>query len=126
MFESSWNLGRDPVRRPRILFLADRNILADQAYNAFSAFAPDALCRISPDEIRKQGKIPKNASVFFTIFQTFMTGWMPRANRSSPSKAIRQTPSTSSSSMNAIAAALATKVAGAAFWNTSRPPCSWA
>ncbi|WP_426687781.1 EcoAI/FtnUII family type I restriction enzme subunit R [Rhodanobacter ginsengiterrae] len=74
LFESSWNLSRDPVRRPRILFLADRNILADQAYNAFSAFAPDALCRISPEEIRKQGKIPKNASVFFTIFQTFMTG----------------------------------------------------
>lgn len=74
LFQSSWNLSRDPVRRPRILFLADRNILADQAYNAFSAFAPDALCRISPDEIRKQGRIPKNASVFFTIFQTFMTG----------------------------------------------------
>ncbi len=74
LFESSWNLSRDPVRRPRILFLADRNILADQAYNAFSAFAPDALCRISPDEIRRQGRIPKNASVFFTIFQTFMTG----------------------------------------------------
>jgi type I restriction enzyme R subunit len=74
LFESSWNLSRDPMRRPRILFLADRNILADQAYNAFSAFAPDALCRISPEEIRKQGKIPKNASVFFTIFQTFMTG----------------------------------------------------
>ena len=29
-------------RRPRILFLADRNILADQAYNAFSAFPEDA------------------------------------------------------------------------------------
>lgn len=74
LFHAQWNLSRDPVRRPRILFLADRNILADQAYNAFSAFAPDALCRISPDEIRKQGRIPKNANVFFTIFQTFMTG----------------------------------------------------
>ena len=74
LFHASWNLGREPTRRPRILFLADRNILADQAYNAFSAFPPDALCRISPDEIRKQGKVPKNASVFFTIFQTFMTG----------------------------------------------------
>ncbi len=74
LFESSWNLSRDPVRRPRILFLADRNILADQAYNSFSAFPPDALMRISPDEIRKQGKVPKNASIFFTIFQTFMTG----------------------------------------------------
>ena len=74
LFHAKWNLSLDPVRRPRILFLADRNILADQAYNAFSAFPPDALCRISPGEIRKQGKIPRNASVFFTIFQTFLTG----------------------------------------------------
>ena len=74
LFQSRWNLTREPVRRPRILFLADRNILADQAYNAFSAFPPDALCRISPEEIRKQGKVPTNASLFFTIFQTFMTG----------------------------------------------------
>jgi len=73
LFQSRWNLTREPTRRPRILFLADRNILADQAYNAFSAFPPDALCRISPEEIRKQGKVPTNASVFFTIFQTFMT-----------------------------------------------------
>src|SRR5260221_559978 len=64
----------EPVRRPRILFLADRNILADQAYNAFSPFPEDALQRIEPDEIRKKGKVPKNASLFFTIFQTFMSG----------------------------------------------------
>jgi type I restriction enzyme R subunit len=74
LFQAKWNLSGAPVRRPRILFLADRNILADQAFNAFSAFPADALCRISPDDIRKQGRIPKNASVFFTIFQTFMTG----------------------------------------------------
>lgn len=74
LFQSRWNLSRRPERRPRILFLADRNILADQAYNSFSAFPPDALMRISPDEIRKQGKVPRNASLFFTIFQTFMTG----------------------------------------------------
>ncbi|WP_220480989.1 EcoAI/FtnUII family type I restriction enzme subunit R [Lysobacter penaei] len=74
LFHSKWNLSRDPVRRPRILFLADRNILADQAFNAFSAFPSDALCRIRPEEIRKRGGIPRNASVFFTIFQTFMTG----------------------------------------------------
>ena len=61
-------------RRPRILFLADRNILADQAFNAFSSFPEDALVRIRPDEIRKKGKVPTNGSVFFTIFQTFMTG----------------------------------------------------
>jgi type I restriction enzyme, R subunit len=74
LFQSRWTLGRDGARRPRILFLADRNILADQAYNSFSAFAEDALVRIAPDEIRKKGRVPKNGSIFFTIFQTFMTG----------------------------------------------------
>ena len=56
------------------MFLADRNILANQAYNAFSAFPEDALVRISPDDIKKKGKVPKNGSLFFTIFQTFMSG----------------------------------------------------
>ena len=74
LFHSRWNLSGEPTRRPRILFLADRNILANQAYNAFSAFPEDALVRISPEDIRKKGKVPKNGSVFFTIFQTFMSG----------------------------------------------------
>jgi type I restriction enzyme R subunit len=74
LFHSRWNLSGEPSRRPRILFLADRNILADQAYNAFSAFPEDALVRIEPDEIRKRGRVPKNGSLFFTIFQTFMSG----------------------------------------------------
>jgi type I restriction enzyme R subunit len=74
LFKSRWNLGGEPTRQPRILFLADRNILADQAYNAFSFFPEDALVRISPGDIRKKGKVPKNGSIFFTIFQTFMSG----------------------------------------------------
>ncbi|MBK1707033.1 EcoAI/FtnUII family type I restriction enzme subunit R [Halochromatium glycolicum] len=74
LFQAKWNLSGEPSRRPRILFLADRNILADQAYNAFSAFPPDAVARIDPDSLRKQARVPKNASVFFTLFQTFMTG----------------------------------------------------
>jgi len=74
LFHSRWNLSGEPTRRPRILFLADRNILANQAYNAFSAFPEDALVRIAPDDIRKKGKVPKNGSLFFTIFQTFMSG----------------------------------------------------
>lgn len=74
LFHSRWNLTREPTRRARILFLADRNILADQAYNAFSAFPEDALVRIEPADIRKKGKVPKNGSLFFTIFQTFMSG----------------------------------------------------
>ncbi len=74
LFQSRWNLSRDGGRRPRILFLADRNILADQAFNSFSAFPEDALVRINPADIRKEGAVPTNGSVFFTIFQTFMSG----------------------------------------------------
>lgn len=74
LFKSRWTLQRDGNRQPRILFLADRNILADQAFNSFNAFPEDALTRINPLDIRKTGAVPKNASIFFTIFQTFMTG----------------------------------------------------
>jgi len=59
LFYSRWNLSREPSRRPRILFLADRNILADQGYNAFSAFPEDAMVRIDPADIRKKGKVPR-------------------------------------------------------------------
>ena len=83
LFHSRWNLSREPSRRPRILFLADRNILANQAYNAFSAFPEDALVRIEPDDIRKKGKVPKKGSLFFTIFQTFMSG-PPKDGKLSP------------------------------------------
>jgi len=83
LFHSRWNLSREPERRPRLLFLADRNILADQAYNAFSAFPEDALVRIEPEDIRKKGKVPKNGSLFFTIFQTFMSG-PPKDGKPSP------------------------------------------
>ncbi|MBN1494639.1 DEAD/DEAH box helicase family protein [Candidatus Peregrinibacteria bacterium] len=74
LFQTRWTLKRDGARRPRILFLADRNILADQAFNAFSAFSEDALVRINPLDIRKKGAVPMSGSVYFTIFQTFMSG----------------------------------------------------
>ena len=74
LFQSRWTKDGTKVRRPRILFLADRNILANQAFNAFGAFPDDALVRISPADIAKKGAVPKNGSVFFTIFQTFMSG----------------------------------------------------
>ena len=83
LFHSRWNLSREPTRRPRILFLADRNILANQAYNAFSAFPEDALVRIEPEDIRRKGRVPKNGSLFFTIFQTFMSG-PPKDGKPSP------------------------------------------
>lgn len=80
LFQTRWNLNDrakhpdEASRRPRILFLADRNILANQAFNSFSAFPDDALVRIKPSEIKKSGKVPTNGSLFFTIFQTFMSG----------------------------------------------------
>ena len=74
LFQTRWNIRRDGSRRPRILFLADRNILANQAFNSFSAFPEDALVRIKPIEIKKSGNVPTNGSIFFTIFQTFMSG----------------------------------------------------
>lgn len=73
LFHSRWTLQKDGKRRPRILFLADRNILADQAFNAFSAFDDGVCVRIDPSEINKKGYVPTNGSIFFTIFQTFMS-----------------------------------------------------
>jgi len=86
LFQTRWNLSGEPTRRPRILFLADRNNLANQAFNdftSFNAFADDAMVRVKPDDIRKKGKVPKNASLFFTIFQTFMSG-PPKDGKPSP------------------------------------------
>ena len=96
LFHSKWTVRQahqpdfnpENARSPRILFLADRNILADQAFNSFNAFEEDALVRIKPDEIRKKGKVPKNGSIFFTIFQTFMSG----GSASSPTANISSSP----------------------------------
>ena len=30
--------------------------------------------RIKPDDVRKRGEVPTNGSIFFTIFQSFMSG----------------------------------------------------
>ncbi|MBW8077485.1 MAG: DEAD/DEAH box helicase, partial [Gallionella sp.] len=91
LFKARWNVKdwkncREPERQPRILFLADRNTLASQAYNdftSFAAFPDDALVRIAPESIRKKGRVPTNGSVFFTIFQTFMSG-PPKDGHPSP------------------------------------------
>ncbi|MFM9102570.1 MAG: DEAD/DEAH box helicase family protein, partial [Cyanobium sp.] len=77
LFQARWNRSGEPTRRPRILFLADRNTLADQAFNdftGFAAFEDNALVRINPDDLRRKGRVPTNASLFLTIFQTFMSG----------------------------------------------------
>jgi type I restriction enzyme R subunit len=80
LFQARWNLTGEPTRRPRILFLADRNVLADQAFNAFGAFPDGAMVRMRPSDVKKNGEVPKNASIFFTIFQSFMTESTGEAN----------------------------------------------
>lgn len=68
LLQGKWNIdGED--RRPRILFLADRNVLADQAINTFNHYEND-LIKIDGEEIRKRnGKVPTNAYIFFAIYQ---------------------------------------------------------
>ena len=72
LFQSRWNRQRDGNRRPRVLFLADRNILANQAFLVFAPFG-EALARINPKEAKSQG-VPTSENIFFTIYQTFMSG----------------------------------------------------
>lgn len=75
---AKWNLKNIGDRRPRILFLADRNILSDQAFNTFKeGFSDDILARIKPNQVKKDGVVPTSQNMFFTIFQTFMSGEKP-------------------------------------------------
>ncbi|MGP4933051.1 EcoAI/FtnUII family type I restriction enzme subunit R [Pseudoalteromonas nigrifaciens] len=69
LFQSRWNKDELGSRRPRILFLADRNILADQAINTFNPYEKD-LIKINGEEVRKRnGVVPTNAHIFFAIYQ---------------------------------------------------------
>ena len=69
LFASKWSKdGSD--RRPKILFLADRNVLADQAYNTFNPLEKEII-RLNGKEIKKRGgKVPTNANIFFAIYQS--------------------------------------------------------
>ena len=65
--------------KPRILFIADRNILANQAKNDFDQFHEDAMERVTAERLNKKtgdgalnGKLPKARNIYFTIFQTVM------------------------------------------------------
>ena len=73
LYQNNWNLHGNGLK-PRILFIADRNILANQATNDFEQFPEDAIARITPDDIRKNNKeVQKSRNLYFTIFQTLMT-----------------------------------------------------
>lgn len=71
LYQAHWNR-RGDGRRPRILFLADRNVLIEQAMGDFNPLENE-IVRINGDAIRKAGKIPTNGNIFFSIYQA-MTG----------------------------------------------------
>jgi len=79
LFQARWSKDWIWVRRPRILFLADRNILVDQAMNTFNPLEKDIL-KINWTEIKKRWwKVPTNANIFFAIYQA-LAGWVDEEN----------------------------------------------
>ena len=72
LFNARWNK-RSDERHPRILFLADRNVLIEQAMGDFNPLESEII-RVNGEEIRKRGgTIPTNGNIFFSIYQA-MTG----------------------------------------------------
>ena len=78
LYQTNWNT-RGTNQKPRILFLADRNILANQAKNDFEQFDEDAMERVTADRLHRakgpnalNGKLPTARHLYFTIFQTIM------------------------------------------------------
>lgn len=79
LFNARWSKDWLWVRRPRILFLADRNILVDQAMNTFNPLEKDII-KINWSEIKKRNwKVPTNANIFFSIYQA-LAGWVNEEN----------------------------------------------
>lgn len=72
LYQTKWNNKGDD-RRPRILFLADINILANQAQTDFGGFDEKLCLRITPRTFRENKNVPTAQNIYFTIFSTFMT-----------------------------------------------------
>lgn len=67
LIKSRWLQNRHPERPARVLFLADRIILRDQAYNTFSPFATGT----SEPRFLIEGHPPNlNRDLYFGIYQT--------------------------------------------------------
>lgn len=75
LYQTNWNT-HGTEQKPRILFISDRNILANQAKNDFEQFPEDAMERITPEllhDSRHRDRVPTARHLYFTIFQTFMS-----------------------------------------------------
>ena len=69
LFQSKWNKS-DTDRRPKILFLADRNVLKDQSMNTFNPLEKDCV-EINGKIIKKRGgRVPTAGNIFFAIYQS--------------------------------------------------------
>lgn len=74
LYRQKWSVNKTGFE-PKILFITDRNTLADQARNDFDNFPEDAMVRVNPKLLhgkKHNGKVPTGRSIYFTIFQTFM------------------------------------------------------
>jgi type I restriction enzyme, R subunit len=79
LFMARWSRDGIGKRRPRILMLADRNILVDQAMNTFNPLEKDIL-KINGELIKKKwGVVPTNANIFFAIYQA-LVWWASEEN----------------------------------------------
>lgn len=72
LYQAHWNK-RGIERRPRVLFIADRNVLAEQAMGDFNPLEHE-IVRINGESIRKKGRIPANGNIFFSIYQAMAGG----------------------------------------------------
>jgi len=73
LFSAKWSKSGQN-RRPKILFLADRNVLKDQAYNTFNPIEKDCV-EINGKIIKKRnGEVPRAGNVFFAIYQSLSSG----------------------------------------------------
>ena len=75
LMRTKWNKDLADNRSPKILFITDRNTLADQAKLDFSNFPDDAMVRITPKDLHGSwdNRVPTARSLYFGIFQTFMS-----------------------------------------------------
>ena len=74
LYQTNWN-NRGTEHKPRILFISDRNILANQAKNDFEQFPEDAMERVTPELLhdkKHRNHVPTARHLYFTIFQTVM------------------------------------------------------
>ncbi len=68
-----WRVDRKE-QQPKVLFLADRNILVDQAINTFNSIESQ-IVKVDGKEIRRRnGVVPSSANVYFAIYQAITGG----------------------------------------------------